>query len=239
MISFQKKDVEKLALEKLKEYEPEKFEDAFISDRPDIQNNIKNIGIEVVTQNFAEIQYWSTLWGIPLLTFLKRVKCPKVRKKKVSYLLSSDVEKETLDEFFQDNPYIELDKRAHRVNTIDDLINLDDSDWIYLSKNSSILFEINNAGITNWVQPPAFWVEKIPQMLWETYVNKANKVKSYKKFPEMNLYIQVLSADKEEFDKFRKLLTDNLVGKNPDFNRVYMTSFWGSNLSIYEIILVP
>ena len=81
----------------MRSLEPEKYDNTIISDRPDIQNSITSIGVEVVTCDFSNINEWTTLKGIDFLTFLNRVKAEKKKRKDIDYIFKDDFTEEDIE----------------------------------------------------------------------------------------------------------------------------------------------
>ncbi|MFB9860166.1 hypothetical protein ACFPFV_08070 [Salinicoccus siamensis] len=237
MISFQKEDVEIKALKLLKEYDSKKYKDAYKSEMPDIQNDITNVGVEVVVVDFKENLFLDKLFGAPFLQFLKMTNCYKIKKKELEGLLEVTDNDVALQEIINSKPVYDKNGKAHHVTTRDEIQDLRPKQEIYLTSYSKYQFELDEKDNIKLVVPPAQWVGPLPEMMLQAVKDKEEKAKKYKQFEELNLYLQSFISDKEEIDEFEKLINEYHKKSKCLFKNVYLPAFWTSEQKIYHISL--
>ncbi|WP_342387497.1 hypothetical protein [Salinicoccus bachuensis] len=237
MISFQKEDVEIEALKLLKEYNRKKYKDAYKSEMPDIQNDITNVGVEVVVVDFEENLFLDKLHGAPFLQFLKMTNCWKIKKKELEDLLGLPSNDATLQEIINSKPVCDKNGKAHHITTWDEIQDLRPKQEIYLTGYSKYQFELDEKDNIKLVVPPAQWVGPLPEMMLQAVKDKEEKAKKYKRFEELNLYLQSFISDKEEINEFEKLLNEYHKKSECLFKNVYLPNFWASEQKIFHISL--
>lgn len=234
IFSFQKEDVEKQALALLKEHDSIKYSNAVLADKPDIQDKISNIGVEVVTADFKDNTIMSELQKKSFLQILKMTNCPSIKAKKVKHLTHQN--RDTFNFLLEEEPYIEMEKQATPLLDIETLFELKDNRDIYLTKYKKFNHIEDENGEIKFVIPPAQWVGNLPQIMLERYREKNKKLKTYKRFKEMNLYIHTLMADIDEIEDFRKVLKEEVKINKTDYCIVYVLNNWGRK-ELIEIVL--
>ncbi|SDN64669.1 hypothetical protein [Alkalicoccus daliensis] len=179
MFNFQNDALELNALETLKSYDFEKYAHAKNSDRPDIQDNVNDIGVEVVTAEFHENIIFGNLIGKPFLNFLKMTQCtsyPAGHNKKHLNRQNKTQINFIFDDLLEDNPYVNSNNKAIPLTSIEQLCNFKDKELIYLTAYSHYQYKLDSKGIVQWVIPPAQWTGNIPNMMLEMYEEKAKKI---------------------------------------------------------------
>lgn len=213
------------ALEMLKIHDSNKYKNAVISDKPDIQSKTNNIGVEVVTADFTENAIMDNLRGKTFLQFLKMTNCHSMKAEKVKNLIHQNSYNFKL--FLEEKPYIEKNKQAVSLEDLNTLFEIKDNSRIYLTKYKKFNYIKHKNGDIKYAMPPAQWVGNLPHIMLDRYKEKNDKLKTYTQFEEMNLYIHTLMADIEEIEDFKKLLAEDILKSKAKYNVVYVLNNWG------------
>ena len=223
--SFQKQEVEKQALTLLKKHDPDKYSEAVLKDRPDIQNLHNSIGVEVVTADFIDNVMISKLQGIPLLQFIRMTKCKSINVNKIKNLINHNPR--IFELLLEERPYFEFKGEAIPLLKIESLYNMKNNQLLYLTSYSKFYFQLDDKGNVKLVVPPAQWVGNLSKIMMSRFQEKNIKAITYKDFNEMKLYIHTLMADIEEIYDFKVLLKLNILVEESNYNNVYVLNNWG------------
>lgn len=178
MINFQKNDVENNALYLLKREFPNKYKNAFISDRPDIQCHEPSVGVEVVTCDFKEIVLNHTYKDISLLKLFKREKVKAIKCKDISYMFDNEFPNEYILEFLSKGIFVERDNEAIKIKNIIEFRNLYEDDILYMKDLLRIPLILSEDGNLCRVIPPAIWVGGLTDKLMTVFEKKKSNMRN-------------------------------------------------------------
>lgn len=218
----------------LKEHNPVKYRNAVVADKPDIQDKISNVGVEVVTADFKDNVIMNELREKSFLQFLKMTDCHSIKAKEIKYLVQQN--KNIFKIFLEELPFFEQDNQAIALQKIEKLFELKDNSNIYLTRHKKFNYDGDESEGIRLAIPPAQWTGKLPHIMLERYREKSRKLKTYKKFKEMNLYIHTLMANLDEIEEFRELLMEEIKIDNTNYSIVYVLNNWGIK-KLIEIVL--
>lgn len=230
-----KDTVEKEALLYLQEFDKERYENAELSDKPDIKNRLLSVGVEVTVVEFEEIILNTKIVGKNLIEYFKMTAAPFIEKSKLKHYKKISEDHDMFKEFLLEKPvYANEAKEAIFIDSKWHFDVLPDTTKIYFPSNL-ILYTLED-GIIAYPPATAQWVGMLPERMLKSLKQKEEKIVGYENFKELNLYIKCFSGDNEEINKFEELVRKYNSNNPSEFDIVYVTDYWGDK-GIHEIVL--
>lgn len=229
---FMKETVEEEALNKLQQFDKKKYQNAVVSDKPDIKNRELSVGVEVVIAEFDEIILNTKIIGKSLIEYFKMTNCPSIKISQLNFPVNLPEDDEIIEDFMLHNPVYSDNKGLPVfIKEISQLCKLSNSTIIYFP-DKAILRTLNSEGIIQFPPATAQWVGQLPIEMMKQLKEKEQKIDGYEKFDEMNLYIKCFSGSIEEIKEFEELVKKY----QSTFDCIYITDYW-SEESVYEIVV--
>ncbi|MGO4928799.1 hypothetical protein ACTQ5J_09430 [Fundicoccus sp. Sow4_F4] len=233
---FNSAAVEKEALKILQEFDKARYRDAFISDKPDIQNVSLGIGTEVTTVEYNKIVLNFNMERKNIIEYHKMKKSPKLKKIKFKFLQELPENHELLKQFFSRNPVYENKlKLPMEIENLESLRNTPDNSDVYFT--SDFMMQNINEKFEILLPPPStHWMGTLSSEMMKALYIKEEKLINYRKFNEINLFINNSSGSVREIEDVKIKVMEYNKTEGCQFNRIYITDGWTTS-KVHEIIL--
>lgn len=227
---FINKTVERRALNNLCKFNYEKYKNAKLSDKPDIQNNNPSVGVEVTIEEFNEVIMNTRFVGKNIIRVLKMKRKTSVKFSAIQILKEFPKKHEIIRKFLSNHPvYEDKDGKVVFINNFSKLLRTPENSDIYFVEKP-LLRTLNSEGIVQFPPATAQWVGSLPNKLLDRLKKKEKKMVGYDQFDEMNLYIKCFTASIEEIKEFEELAKKYHSEYNCKFKNIYLENHESSGI---------
>lgn len=222
---------EEIVLQILKRLETSKYKNAYICDKPDIQEPDISIGVEVVTGIHPELYLSVKSIGKPIINALKMMKIPPFEPSDYEWILSMPVA--TLNDITDDVlVYNDESGNVNTINSIDEFKEVIKNAKVW-EVSKSIFDSLNEDYTTNIGFPIVKWQKENIDLIIRNIDRKIQKSSNYNGFLELNLAVLFYYADGDDLVEAEKSIIKYYSDKHMPYDNLYLLT---NNQDEYKII---
>lgn len=211
---------EKIVLQILNSIESSKYKNAYICDKPDIQEPDLSIGVEVVTGIHSEIYKSVNSIGKPIINALKMMKKTPLEPSDYEWILSMPMA--TLNDITDDVlVYNDESGNVNAINSIDEFKKLIKNTEIW--EVSKSMFESSNEDYTTNIGFTIMkWQKEDIDLIIRNIDRKISKSSNYSGFLELNLAVLFYYADDDDLVEAEKSIIKYYSDKHMPYDNLYL-----------------
>lgn len=211
---------EEIVLQILKRLETSKYKNAYICDKPDIQEPDLSIGVEVVTGIDSKIYKSVNSIGKPIINALKMMKKTPLEPSDYEWILSMPMA--NLNDITDDVlVYSDESGNVNAINSIDEFKKLIKNTEIW-EVSKSMLESSNEDYTTNIGFTIMKWQKEEIDLVIGNIDRKIQKYSNYKGFLELNLAVLFYYADEDDLVEAEKSIIKHYSDKYMPYDKLYL-----------------